>query len=496
MNRYIKGASIAYFTIFFNIVSGLFYTPYVISSIGESGYGIFTLVSTLMSYFMLDFGIGNSMSKFLSESRFGNSEYSQEQITAVIFQIFLVATVLISLLLVVVYFFLDNVMQGLTPYEMVEFKEIYIVMAIFTIPVFLFIPLNGILTANEEFAMLKFSDFLAKFLKIVLTLIFFIFSKSILSVALASVVADTSALIIKLVFCIKRRILRITPSYSNKELIKQIFSFSLWMMVVNIAQRFIIPITPTILGIFSNSTEIAIFSIAIVIEGYVFTFASAINGLFLPKVTELYSQNKKDEVNNLAIFVGRIQLFAISLVLFGFVIFGQEFLVLWVGDGFSKTYIVSILISMPNIIVLTQEIYYSAMIIENLIKDRAILFSIGSIVCTVLSAILAIKFGSIGSGVAIMLCLLGCHVIGMNIIYHKKLGMDVLSFFKEVHLKILPILIAVSIVFYLIYLQFYYSGWFMLIIAAAIYVVLYLFTSLFLLNNQEKKLIKHLIFRR
>lgn len=73
-------------------------------------------------------------------------------------------------------------------------------------------------------------------------------------------------------------------------MIKEMLGFSIWMAIVTFAQRFIIPIAPTILGRFSNSAEISLFSLASTLEGYVFTFAAALNGLFLPNVSRLVNQ--------------------------------------------------------------------------------------------------------------------------------------------------------------------------------------------------------------
>ena len=71
---------------------------------------------------------------------------------------------------------------------------------------------------------------------------------------------------------------------------KELFTFSSWIFVVGIAQRLLLNIVPTILGILSGSQQIAIFAIALTIENYIFTFANALNGLFLPKFTRMKFQ--------------------------------------------------------------------------------------------------------------------------------------------------------------------------------------------------------------
>src|SRR5690606_10002911 len=114
-------------------------------------------------------------------------------------------------------------------------------------------------------------------------------------------------------------------SYKDSTLIKQLFGFSVWVTLIGIAQRLLINIAPTLLAVFSNTSAIAIFAIGSVMEGYVWTFARALNGLFLPKVANL-SETSKDRtaITNLMIKVGRIQLFIIGLIVVGIITLGSD----------------------------------------------------------------------------------------------------------------------------------------------------------------------------
>lgn len=60
------GALISYFAIAFNIVAGLIYTPWMISKIGQSSYGLYTLATSVISMFVMDFGMGAAVTRFLS----------------------------------------------------------------------------------------------------------------------------------------------------------------------------------------------------------------------------------------------------------------------------------------------------------------------------------------------------------------------------------------------------------------------------------------------
>ena len=65
-NRQIKfGVLMSYFAIGINIITGLIYTPWMISSIGQENYGLFTLANSIMAFFMFDFGLSGAITRYI-----------------------------------------------------------------------------------------------------------------------------------------------------------------------------------------------------------------------------------------------------------------------------------------------------------------------------------------------------------------------------------------------------------------------------------------------
>ena len=61
------GAIIAYITIALDIASGVLFTPWIISQIGDSDYGLYTLANSLINLFLFDFGLSAATSRFVSK---------------------------------------------------------------------------------------------------------------------------------------------------------------------------------------------------------------------------------------------------------------------------------------------------------------------------------------------------------------------------------------------------------------------------------------------
>ena len=60
------GGVLSYVALAFNIISGLIYTPWMVMTVGESPYGIYTLANSLITLFLVDFGLSAAVSRYAS----------------------------------------------------------------------------------------------------------------------------------------------------------------------------------------------------------------------------------------------------------------------------------------------------------------------------------------------------------------------------------------------------------------------------------------------
>ena len=64
------GMILSYLSIAINIVAGLIYTPWMIGKIGGMGqYGLYTIVTNLLSLFLVDFGLSSATARYVSKYR-------------------------------------------------------------------------------------------------------------------------------------------------------------------------------------------------------------------------------------------------------------------------------------------------------------------------------------------------------------------------------------------------------------------------------------------
>lgn len=488
MNQIKVGALISYLALFLNIVTGLLYTPWMINTIGKADYGLFTLAMSVISLFVFDFGLGSAITRFVSKFLAEGRQDKVDSLLGLVFKLYLMGDLLILSSLVVIYFFLPSIYLGLTPEEMASFKLVYIIASMFSVVSFLFLPLNGIITSYEKFIQLKSCDLIHKLIIIGLMTACLLLGGGLFSLVIVNSVAGIIIIILKVGVLGKTRISAIQWRYWDKALYKSVLSFSVWVTVIQLAQRCIFNIAPSILAAFATSTAITILGIAICLEGYTFSFASAINGMFLPRVSRMLTNDNKQELLDLMTRVGRIQIYIIGLLCIGFICVGREFIQLWLGEGYEEVYPCALMIILPSFLQLPQEIGNTSVVAAGKVKQQAYAFMLMAAMNLLLAYPMTKYWGVEGLCCSIMIAYL-VRTLTMDYIFYKHIQINVFKFFRNSYLRILPS-IALSIVLSLVLFEFLEAGgWYGFILKTLLCVLIYLLSIwVFAMNNYEKHL--------
>lgn len=443
-NQIKAGAFLSYLTLGINILIGIIYTPWMIHSIGNANYGLFTLAMSVINIFVFDFGLSTSTTRFIARYLAEGRQDKADNCLGLVYRLYLCIDIFLMVIMLSVYFFIPFIYRELSPDEIEKFKVIYAIAAIYSVISFPFIPVNGVLSAHEKFIQLKFCELFGKLFVVGSMTICLIFGYGLYSLVLANALSGILTICTKLFCILKYSRQKITWNYYDKAELKQILSYSGWVTVIALSQRCIFSLAPSILGIFSGSSAIAVLGIAITLEAYTYTFANAINGLFLPRVARIVA-NESGNVQPLMTKVGRIQIFIIGLIVFGFLCFGKDFVSLWVGDSFSMSYICAILIIFPSFLYLPQQIGNDAIYASNKVKKLAVVFLTMATINLIGAFILAPILGAMGVCISICIAYL-IRTIGMDIIFYKDLNINVFDFFRNTYFStFLPLLLSVSL---------------------------------------------------
>ena len=170
--------------------------------------------------------------------------------------------------------------------------------------------------------------------------------------------------------------------------------------------------------------------------------STAISGVLFPKINILVVENKWKELSDLFIKVGRIQYILLGLISSGFIVFGKEFIYLWLGDEYSEVYTISLWIMIPLTIPLIQSTGVIIMQAKNLHQFRSILYFFIAILNIINSIQLVKSYGAVGCAIATGISFILGQIIIMNIYYQKRINIDIILFWKNIFKMTIPIIIV------------------------------------------------------
>lgn len=491
-----SGAVLSYVNMFINILVTAFYTPFMLRMMGQNEYGLYSLVNSVIAYLsVLDMGFGNAMIRFVSKNQAHNDKKKEREINGVFLMLYMIVGLVALLIGGILFFNIYNLFGGSLSADELEKTKVIMIVLIATIS--LSFPLSifdSYALASERFNFLKILD-IVKRLAIPATMIPLLFmgGKSITMVIVTS--AFTLGFhLITMWYCFKKLKMKISLELGNlnKKLIKTISGYSFWVFLNIIVDNVFNNTDQIILGSTKGTAVVAVYSIASKIMVLNTSFSTAISGLFLPRITKtLEGEDGDKKVSDIFIKVSRLQMYIMTFILAAFVVFGKQFIQLWVGDEYLDAYVITLLLIGPALIPLTQNIGISVIQAKNKHQFRSIMFIAIAILNVAISIPLSISYGGIGAAIGTLIANLLGQIITMNIFYWKKIGLDIPRYWKNLLLFCFPVAVL-SGLFYL-FVHNMTFGWLKLIAFGALFGIAYLAIVFLYMNKEEKSFIKKTI---
>jgi O-antigen/teichoic acid export membrane protein len=485
-NEIKSGAIIGYINMIANIIVTFVYTPIMLKLMGNEEFGLYSLVSSVISYLsVLDMGFGNAMIRFISKAQ-AKKEYDKEK---EINGLFLILYSAIGIITIFIGIALINNIQKLFPaLTQDEIGKAKVIMEILILTIAISFPLSifdSYVMACEKFKFLKILN-LVKTISIPLTMLplLFLGYKAIAMVIVTSIF-NIMYHICTLLCCFKKLNMKIYISKGkfNVELFKNIFNYSFFVFLGLIVDTVFNNTDQVILGSVCGTVAVSIYSVGSKIINMNTTVSTTLSGLFLPKITKMLEEKEADyKISNLFLKVSRIQIYLMVLISSGFIVYGKQFLNLWVGGGYEQTYYIILLIILPALIPLTQNIGISIIQAKNKHQFRSVVYFIIAIINVILTIPLAKRFEGIGAAIGTLIATFLGQILVMNIFYWKKIKLDIPKYWKFLIIFLLKV--SVITVLNMIIIKNIEFNWIKLILGIIIYITMYTFI---VLTTMKKK---------
>src|SRR5690606_18100610 len=309
MKEHKLAALLSYVNLGLTNLTGILVTPYVIRSLGNQEYGLYTLIGAFVGYLsVLDLGLNNAIVRYVAQYRVQKDEKAQENFLATSLIIYCAIAVLLTVLGSLFYFNIDYFFsESLSVEELYKAKIMLIILVFniaFTLPGGAF---TGICSGYEKFVFPRILSIIKVVIRTITLVCILHYGSNSIGVVVLDTVVNLVFILATIWYVFSKLKIKIKLHQWDFSFVKEIFKYSFWIFLFALVFQFQWRTGQVILGSTTNTTIVAIFGVGVMLGVYFTTFGNIINSLLLPKAVQSVYNNASNEVlTEQMIKVGRI----------------------------------------------------------------------------------------------------------------------------------------------------------------------------------------------
>jgi O-antigen/teichoic acid export membrane protein len=377
--------------------------PFVVHSLGETHYGIWTLVVGLTGYYgLLDLGVASGMTQYLTRYLAANDIDKLNRSVSAGFVALSGIGFLVFIGSLAVAFSASSLFQ----IQAVPASEVTWVLAITGTSVamqFVFFPYSAVFTAVQRFDLSNVIGISTRILSAGATVI--CLNRGYGLVGLSLVVAGTNLIDYLIRWRVARRLLpamKISPKLANAESLREVISFGVWNFVSAGSARLISYTDALVIAAFMPVAAVAPFAIAANLRSYFDDIFVRVGYVFGPRATELDAKQDHAGLRKLYLVSSRFMLLG-AIVCGSIAMFSaRDFFRLWVGTsyaeptGYPSVATIFYVLMAGSMVAVAQRIGYQVLLGTRRVKLLALLFAVEGVSNLVISLALVRTYGLVG----------------------------------------------------------------------------------------------------
>jgi len=444
------GIVASYLMIACNTVSSIVLVPFYLKFLGVDGYGFYQMIYSVASYILiLDFGIGTTMVRFLTEYRVKDDKKGAQNFAAHCGLLVLGLNTLIALLGVILSFKLGDIYPTLSSEKIELGQKMFLFMIVVLVMTVTEHYMEGITMAHDSFAISKLIGVSKLALKFVLVIVFLYAGQGVLSLIYVDVIAEFTALVLYSLYNFGYIKFKIKLHNFEPKIFKPMATFMFAIMLQSIVAYLNNTVDKTILGIMLGETASGIYGLSMTFITMFNMIPTAILTIFLPQATKMVIQGENIEKHTkMASMLGRYQMIVCGGILSAFFVVGKDFIHLWAGANEKEIWLTALIIMVPNAIPLIQNYCLNVLDAMNKRLFRSLVLLGISVLNIFLTIFMIKKLGLLGAPIATAIAYIIGHGFVINVYYKKAIGIDVFKMWKAILSRLLPCVIITTIVTY------------------------------------------------
>lgn len=475
INQRRSGAVLSYLNIVFKNITNFLYVPILLKLVGQADYGLFQMTNSVTSSLsILSMGLSSAYVKFYIDYKTQDKEEEIKRLNGLYLVLFIFISIVSLIIGVILTFNVSRLFgKSLSTREIKLTQELMFILVLNIAIAFPSSVFDSNIMVNQHFVFQQSRKIIQTIFVPVFSIVLIYAGFGILAVGLTQLFITLVYLIINIRYCQKRLNMKFIFYGFTKDLIKPLLTFSFFILLNQVVDIINNNVPNFIIGMVRGARDVATFAIALQIKNMFFMLSTSLSSIFVPQVNEYVSSKKPIEIlDDLMIRVGRIQMIILFFILGGFIVIGRFFISIWAGSENMDAYQLIIMMVLPSIIPLSQNVGIEIQRAQNKHIFRSISYSIFAAFNIIITYFGAKYFGLTGASFGYIFSIVLANGLLMNWYYHTKLLLNMKQFWKKTIPVMLPFVVATGI---LLVIQMYIpvNSYLQFMIQGVLYVVIF-----------------------
>jgi O-antigen/teichoic acid export membrane protein len=423
-----------------SIVIAFLLSPFLIHTLGDTNYGVWSVIAALTGYMaLLDLGVSSAVAKYVSKYKALDDYPSLNKVMNTA----LLLLLCVSVLLVVVSPLLSSGMVRFFGFEDELANTVGKLIIVASVDIAIFVATNVLVGAYYGFQRYEIINAVNLTVAIGKALAFYwALSNGHGLLAMGVISLLCNVIVTTLLFLVLKKIepgVRLNPAGASKATAFSIYDYSKYTFLSMLAMQLVYYSDAFVIGYFLSAAAITIYTIPWSLSEYTNKLMLAVTQTFVPVFSEQDATEGSQVIYNTYITGTKFMLVLSNLVCLGVLANGDFFIALWMGEKYAVQCSAILAILFTTQLIKGPQLLSYSILLGTSNHKRYSYYNFGfSILNLILSILLVQKFGLVGVAAGTAITQITLYGIVTPVLTLRAINASLLGYLKKTYFRILP----------------------------------------------------------
>lgn len=352
--RIFKNIGASWLGLAVTMLVGLFLTPFVLKSLGDTRFGLWVLMTTFTGYYgLLDFGFRNAILRYVA--RFVAQGETEElgKVASTTFFTYSVLGITVLAVSCIAAWNLNSIFKIEPQYV----REGQLLLLVFGIGTALGFPLNvfaSFLEGLQLYTWIGVVQAVSALFRAALIVGFLLHGFGLVTIGLITVTTNLLAALIYVAVARRHCPVRLQWEHVSKKTLTMLGSFGVITFWIGIAQTLRFQSDAIVIGAFLSVGAISIFSIGSKLVMYATEAVQVMAGVFTPLFSHFDARQDQEQLQRTLIRANSYSTLVVMPITLILIVSGKSIIRVWVGPNYLAAYTVLVILAVASALYLAQ----------------------------------------------------------------------------------------------------------------------------------------------